>query len=277
VTDGRPGASSFRRFATPMLFPCALASVLDRDEASVEVLVVGDGVEDATCETVARHADDPRVRFFDFPKGPRNGEAYRHEVLREARGHAVCSPCDDDLLLRDLSRARCACSRTRTSSIPHPPRILPGGELQFFPWSYGRPEVRESGRVRAASIALTGSRTRSRRTVGSRSAGGRRRPGCRPTTNVASVARAPGVRMACGERPTHLNFLGVRRRPAPLRRPHDRHVGADEGLGGRPRAERPPVRLRRRAEGRPLGRAHGFADLPAAERLPPRRGTTGRS
>jgi len=89
------------------LLPHALASALDQEGATVELFVVGDGVEDATREVVGRHANDPRVRFFDFPKGPRNGEAYRHEVLQEAGGRIVCYLSDDDLLLRDHAAEMC--------------------------------------------------------------------------------------------------------------------------------------------------------------------------
>jgi glycosyltransferase involved in cell wall biosynthesis len=138
------------------LLPWALASALDQEAASVEVLVVGDGVEDATREVVARHADDPRVRFFDFPKGQRNGEAYRHEVLQEARGRIVCYLSDDDLLLRD--HAAEMGRLLEDADFAHPPsaRLTTGGELQFFPWNYGRPEFREAGRTRVGSVGLTG-------------------------------------------------------------------------------------------------------------------------
>jgi GalNAc5-diNAcBac-PP-undecaprenol beta-1,3-glucosyltransferase len=138
------------------LLPWALASALDQEGASVEVLVVGDGVEDTTRGVVAHHAHDPRVRFFDFPKGPRNGEAYRHEVLQEARGRIVCYLSDDDLLLRD--HAAEMGRLLENADFAHPPsaRLTPAGELQFFPWNYGRPEFREAGRRRVGSVGLTG-------------------------------------------------------------------------------------------------------------------------
>ena len=46
-------------------------------------------------------AADPRVRWFDNPKGPRHGELHRHAALQEARGEIVCYLCDDDLWLPD--------------------------------------------------------------------------------------------------------------------------------------------------------------------------------
>jgi GalNAc5-diNAcBac-PP-undecaprenol beta-1,3-glucosyltransferase len=88
----------------PLLY-CSLKSAL-KQTVPVEVFVVGDG---ATAETkaVVREiaADDARVRFFDHRKGPRHGEAYRHEALHEAlkvaRGRIVCYLSDDDLYLPD--------------------------------------------------------------------------------------------------------------------------------------------------------------------------------
>jgi len=189
------------------LLPYALSSALDQDGASVEVLVVGDGVEDATREIVAGHADDPRVRFFDFPKGPRNGEAYRHEVLREARGRVVSYLCDDDLLLRD--HAARSLRLLEDADFAHPPsaRMLPGGELQFFPWSYGRPEFREIGRVRRGSIGLTGA-AHTLEAYRRLPFGWRTTPPGLPTDHYMwrQWLELPGVRMACGERLTHLNF-----------------------------------------------------------------------
>ena len=92
MTDASILIPTFRHAA---LLPWSIRSALDQEHASVEVLVVGDGVEDATREVIASFADDPRVRFFDFPKGPRNGEAYRHAALETAVGHIVCYLCDD--------------------------------------------------------------------------------------------------------------------------------------------------------------------------------------
>jgi GalNAc5-diNAcBac-PP-undecaprenol beta-1,3-glucosyltransferase len=81
----------------PTLRP-ALASVLAQTVADIEVFVIGDGVPEVTREIMSAFAgSDERVRFFDHPKGPRNGELYRHEALKEARGEIVCYLSDDDL------------------------------------------------------------------------------------------------------------------------------------------------------------------------------------
>jgi len=77
-----------RRAAT---LPFAVASVQAQGVDDIEILIVGDGVDGEVRATVERlRANDSRIRFFDFPKGPRNGEIHRDGVLRQARGRIVC-------------------------------------------------------------------------------------------------------------------------------------------------------------------------------------------
>lgn len=84
----------------PALLPFAIRSVLAQDRSDFELFVVCDG---APAETVACAegfaAQDPRVRVFAHPKGPRHGEAYRDQALRHAHGQYVCHIGDDDLWL----------------------------------------------------------------------------------------------------------------------------------------------------------------------------------
>ncbi len=190
-----------------LLLPWALASALDQEGASVEVLVVGDGVEDATREVIARHADDPRLRFFDFPKGPRNGEAYRHEVLQEARGRIVCYLSDDDLLLRDHSAEMGRI--LEGADFAHPPaaRFTTDGELQFFPWNYARPEFREAGLTRVGSVGLTGV-AHTLEAYRRLPHGWRTTPTGMPTDHHMwrQWLELPGLRAVMAERLTYLNF-----------------------------------------------------------------------
>jgi glycosyltransferase involved in cell wall biosynthesis len=193
-------------FRHARLLPISLASALDQENASVEVLVVGDGVEDATRDVIARHADDPRVRFLDLPKGPRNGEAYRHEALAEARGRIVTYLADDDLLFRDHVATMLAL--LEDADFAHPPatRFI-GDELQFFPWSYARPEFREVGRVRMGSMGLTGAA----HTLAAYRAlphGWRTTPAGMPTDHYMWLQwlAAPSMRFATSDRLTHLTF-----------------------------------------------------------------------
>ena len=80
----------------------AVGSALAQTVTEVEVLIVGDGVS-ADVRDVADGlaATDPRVRFFDHPKGPNHGELYRDTAIRDARSDAIFYLCDDDLFMRD--------------------------------------------------------------------------------------------------------------------------------------------------------------------------------
>jgi Glycosyl transferase family 2 len=78
----------------------AVASVQAQGRDDIEILIVGDGVDDALRSEARRlQAEDGRIRFFDLPKGPRHGEVHRDLVLRQARGRVVCYQSDDDLWL----------------------------------------------------------------------------------------------------------------------------------------------------------------------------------
>jgi len=80
--------------------PFAVASVQAQGVDDMEILIVGDGVDDDLRATVAQlQREDARIRFFDFPKGPRLGEIHRDAVLRQARGRIVYYQSDDDLWL----------------------------------------------------------------------------------------------------------------------------------------------------------------------------------
>src|SRR5262245_35471389 len=78
----------------------AVASVQAQNVDDIEILIVGDGVDDALRSEVRRlQADDRRIRFFDLPKGPHHGELNRDQVLRQARGRIVSYQSYDDLCL----------------------------------------------------------------------------------------------------------------------------------------------------------------------------------
>ena len=78
----------------------AVASVQQQTLQDFELFIVGDGVSNAGRALVAElAAADSRIRFFDFPKGPRKGEVHRHQALRQARGRFVAYLGDDDIWL----------------------------------------------------------------------------------------------------------------------------------------------------------------------------------
>jgi glycosyltransferase involved in cell wall biosynthesis len=122
------------------LLPYAVRSALDQHGASVEVFVVGDGVEDATRAAVAGLSSDPRLRFFDFPKGERYGELHRHAALAEAAGRIVCYLEDDDLLLPDHVVLVDGLLDGADFAHSAPAWIEDTGDLVFRPWNMARPE-----------------------------------------------------------------------------------------------------------------------------------------
>lgn len=82
----------------PTMLPSAIRSVLGQSRQDFELFVICDGAppESAAC---ARDfaAEDARIRVFVHSKGERNGELYRDQALRSARGVHVCQIADDDL------------------------------------------------------------------------------------------------------------------------------------------------------------------------------------
>ena len=127
------------------VLPLALRSALGQHGVSIEVFVVGDGVEDDTRAALEPFLADSRVRFFDFPKGERHGERHRHVALQEAAGEIICYLSDDDLLLPGhLVEMR---RLLEHADFAHgaPVGVVPGGGdprgvLQYGPADLGRPE-----------------------------------------------------------------------------------------------------------------------------------------
>jgi len=80
--------------------PYAVGSLQNQTCQDFELFIIGDGIDETTRAVITglmKH--DPRIRFFDFPKGERFGEIYRHQVLMEhARGELIAYHSDDDVL-----------------------------------------------------------------------------------------------------------------------------------------------------------------------------------
>ena len=78
----------------------SVGSALRQTVSELEVIIVGDGVDQAT-RSVAESlvAGDERVRFFDLPKGENRGELHRDLGVREARSDSIVYLADDDILL----------------------------------------------------------------------------------------------------------------------------------------------------------------------------------
>ena len=117
----------------PTLRP-ALESALAQTVADIEVFVIGDGVPEVTREIMSAFArSDERVRFFDHPKGPRNGELYRHEALKEACGEIVCYLSDDDLWFPEHVETMQEPLDGSDFVGAHPVHVTPEGELLSWP------------------------------------------------------------------------------------------------------------------------------------------------
>jgi hypothetical protein len=81
----------------PQALAHAVAGVQTQTLQDFELFIVGDGVTDETRDCIAELAkDEPRIRFFDFPKGPRKGEIHRHQALQHAQGRFAAYLGDDD-------------------------------------------------------------------------------------------------------------------------------------------------------------------------------------
>jgi GalNAc5-diNAcBac-PP-undecaprenol beta-1,3-glucosyltransferase len=188
--------------------PYAIESALDQEGASIEILVIGDGVEAPTREVIGRYAGDERLRYFDRPKGARLGEEHRHPILtQEARGTIVAYLADDDLLLRH--HVASMLELLEDADFAHPPsaRFDADGTLQFFPWSYARDEFQVVARGRVGSIGFTGT-AHTMDAYRRLPYGWRTTPVGMPTDHWMwmQFLELPGYRAAVGDRLTYLTF-----------------------------------------------------------------------
>lgn len=140
----------------PELLPLALRSAVAQDGVEVEVLVVGDGVDDDTRAAVAPFLDDERVRFFDYPKGDRHGERHRHTTLQEARGRVVTYLSDDDLLLPGHATEMQRLLADADFAHPSPVVVTPDGDVQHLQIDLSRREFIDRMYRGRSRISLTG-------------------------------------------------------------------------------------------------------------------------
>ena len=78
----------------------AARSALRQTVRDLELIIVGDGVDEGTRAVALQlAAEDRRVRFLDFPKGANRGETHRDVAVGKARSDAILYLADDDILL----------------------------------------------------------------------------------------------------------------------------------------------------------------------------------
>jgi len=140
--------------------PYAVASVQRQTMQDFELLIVGDGVSGDTREVVAGlAASEPRLRFFDNPKGARHGEDHRHAALAAARGRIVCYLADDDLWLPDHLAALAALLEDCDFGHTMLTDVTVEGQLLFGPWDLSEPSTRARALVdnfNRVSLCLAG-------------------------------------------------------------------------------------------------------------------------
>jgi GalNAc5-diNAcBac-PP-undecaprenol beta-1,3-glucosyltransferase len=135
----------------------AAQSALAQEGASVELFVLGDGVEDDTRAALEPFLADPRVRFFDLPKGERHGERNRHTALAEAAGRIVCYLSDDDLLLPSHVSTMLELLEDADFAHSAPFFVKPGDVLAYIPFDLSkRPQQARLRRGDWNAIGLTG-------------------------------------------------------------------------------------------------------------------------
>ncbi len=119
--------------------PYTVRSVLAQTEASLEVLIVGDGATDAV-RSVAEDlaATDPRVRFLDFPKGPHHGEIHRGAAILQSEGDAIFYLCDDDLLMPTHAEDLLALLAENDFVQSRNGHIEEDGRIRLYPGDLGR-------------------------------------------------------------------------------------------------------------------------------------------
>lgn len=122
----------------------AIESALAQEDADFELLIIGDGTDDAT-RSVIRSYSDPRVLFFDNAKGEGFGYAHRRAALESARGDYVAFLSDDDLWsprhLLDLGRML---DDGFALAYSRPLWCTPSGYLVALPFVLGDPTAAEA-------------------------------------------------------------------------------------------------------------------------------------
>ena len=126
------------------VLPYAIGSVLAGTETDFELLVVMDGCTDGTA-TLAERFPDPRIRWFDLPKGPGFGYANRNVGLREARGEYVAFMAHDDLWFPDHLRQLVTAIESRDVALAYstPIWVIPQGLVAPLPYNLNDRETRE--------------------------------------------------------------------------------------------------------------------------------------
>ncbi|WP_309620092.1 glycosyltransferase [Salinibacterium sp.] len=144
----------------PLTLEIAVASALNQTIRDVEVLIIGDGATGALrAKALELCAADPRVRFFDHPKGAHHGEHYRHDAIMAARSDAIFYLCDDDIFMPTHVEQLLGLLETKNFVQSMNGSINPAGEVDFYPADLSNALTIEwhlRDDVRYNSVSITG-------------------------------------------------------------------------------------------------------------------------
>ncbi len=195
------------------LLKYSVESALKQTVADIEIFVVGDGVPAEHREAVfAAVRSDSRIRFFDFEKGARHGEIWRHEALGKATGEIVCYLSDDDLWFPEHVEVMEELLADADFANTLPVHAEVTGELNIYAVDLALPEYHERFRAGHNRVPLTCAA----HTMAAyrRSAGWRTTPAGIPTDLYMwqEMLRPANNRAISGFQPTAVNF------PTPFRK-----------------------------------------------------------
>jgi len=134
----------------------SVGSVLRQSVADFEIFIIGDGITEETRDVIGQLlATDKRIRYFDNPKSPRTGEAYRHLALQEASGEVVCYLSDDDLWWPNHLEVFCASLKKLDFVHSAPCWVRPENQVYCSLVDLGVPEWREWTLQGGSPLALS--------------------------------------------------------------------------------------------------------------------------
>jgi glycosyltransferase involved in cell wall biosynthesis len=129
-------------FDHPTTLPWAIKSVLDQSLSDFELVLIGDGVTDATRDVV-HGVTDTRVRFLDRRKSRSRSELVRDEVIRSSASVFTAYLGDDDLMVPGHLAAMVKLLDDHQFAHSAPVTVLPDGSLRVQPTDLSLPECVE--------------------------------------------------------------------------------------------------------------------------------------
>jgi glycosyl transferase family 2 len=127
----------------PAMLPYAIETVLAQNLADLELFVICDGAPGTTVACAQEYAArDARTTVLVFPKGERQGEAYRHLALARAKGEYVAHISDDDLWFPNhLEQLEKLLQTVDFGHVIHV-TIHPDGRVEALPADLADPDLR---------------------------------------------------------------------------------------------------------------------------------------